>query len=216
MGTPQICRVKLKACRHDSLSDDLHASDRLHTCTSTSYAEANRVHGRKYPDRGSTEGTYLCVPHRTSFQPSCIRLGIKGQRDPVLVQLNTDIQRITSRMRASLVSAEAAVAGLLPAGASASDTGVVASASPPSGNAQTEELSSDVADSNPYSRLMALQKMGVVNDYQKIRACTVAVVGIGGIGSVAAEMLTRCGAASHSRAGVYQDAKQWPRVNQRQ
>jgi hypothetical protein len=27
-------------------------------------------------------------------------------------------------------------------------------------------MSADVVDSNPYSRLMALQRMGVVNDYQ--------------------------------------------------
>lgn len=29
--------------------------------------------------------------------------------------------------------------------------------------------------------------------YQKIRSYTVAVVGVGGVGSVTAEMLTRCG-----------------------
>jgi hypothetical protein len=59
---------------------------------------------------------------------------------------------------------------------------------------------------------MALQRMGVVADYERIREKTVAIVvrvsgsclhgapltavtsqGIGGVGSVAAEMLTRCG-----------------------
>ncbi|EFN52074.1 hypothetical protein CHLNCDRAFT_9288, partial [Chlorella variabilis] len=54
-------------------------------------------------------------------------------------------------------------------------------------------MSSEVVDSNPYSRLMALQRMGIVKDYEKIRSKTVAVVGMGGVGSVAAEMLTRCG-----------------------
>jgi ubiquitin-like modifier-activating enzyme 5 len=54
-------------------------------------------------------------------------------------------------------------------------------------------MSGDVVDSNPYSRLMALQRMGVVRDYQRIRHASVAVVGVGGVGSVAAEMLTRCG-----------------------
>ena len=54
-------------------------------------------------------------------------------------------------------------------------------------------LSSEVRDDNPYSRLMALQRMGVVENYQHIREVTVAVVGVGGVGSVAAEMLTRCG-----------------------
>lgn len=54
-------------------------------------------------------------------------------------------------------------------------------------------MSSEVVDSNPYSRLMALKRMGIVHNYQKIRSYTVAVVGVGGVGSVTAEMLTRCG-----------------------
>lgn len=55
------------------------------------------------------------------------------------------------------------------------------------------KLSAEVKDSNPYSRLLALQRMGIVKDYEKIREVTVMVVGVGGVGSVAAEMLTRCG-----------------------
>ncbi|XP_075683221.1 ubiquitin-like modifier-activating enzyme 5 isoform X1 [Rhinoderma darwinii] len=54
-------------------------------------------------------------------------------------------------------------------------------------------MSAEVVDSNPYSRLMALKRMGIVQDYEKIRTYTVAVVGVGGVGSVTAEMLTRCG-----------------------
>ncbi|EOD08740.1 hypothetical protein EMIHUDRAFT_42963, partial [Emiliania huxleyi CCMP1516] len=54
-------------------------------------------------------------------------------------------------------------------------------------------LSDKVVDSNPYSRLMALKKMGVVKNYDEIRHKTVVVVGVGGVGSVAAEMLVRCG-----------------------
>merc|ERR1719150_3529206 len=54
-------------------------------------------------------------------------------------------------------------------------------------------MSSEVVDSNPYSRLMALKRMGIVDNYEKIRDYTVAVVGVGGVGSVVAEMLTRCG-----------------------
>ena len=54
-------------------------------------------------------------------------------------------------------------------------------------------MSSEVKDSNPYSRLMALQRLGVVSDYTQIRNFTVVVVGVGGVGSVVAEMLTRCG-----------------------
>ncbi|XP_022737589.1 ubiquitin-like modifier-activating enzyme 5 isoform X2 [Durio zibethinus] len=55
------------------------------------------------------------------------------------------------------------------------------------------DMSAEVVDSNPYSRLMALQRMGIVENYERIREFSVAIVGIGGVGSVAAEMLTRCG-----------------------
>ena len=35
--------------------------------------------------------------------------------------------------------------------------------------------------------------MGVVENYEKIREYSVIIIGVGGIGSVVAEMLTRCG-----------------------
>eukprot|EP01116_Phalansterium_solitarium_P007142 TRINITY_DN19658_c0_g1_i1.p1 TRINITY_DN19658_c0_g1~~TRINITY_DN19658_c0_g1_i1.p1 ORF type:complete len:406 (-),score=174.26 TRINITY_DN19658_c0_g1_i1:105-1322(-) len=54
-------------------------------------------------------------------------------------------------------------------------------------------ISSEVVDSNPYSRLMALKRMGIVDNYERIRDLSVAIIGLGGVGSVAAEMLTRCG-----------------------
>ena len=54
-----------------------------------------------------------------------------------------------------------------------------------------DAMSSQVVDSNPYSRLMALQRMGIVENYERIRDYTVVVVGVGGVGSVTAEMLTR-------------------------
>lgn len=56
-----------------------------------------------------------------------------------------------------------------------------------------DKMSSEVVDSNPYSRLMALQRMGIVQDYERVREKSVAVVGVGGVGSVTADMLTRCG-----------------------
>lgn len=62
-----------------------------------------------------------------------------------------------------------------------------------SARAKIAEMSSEVLSSNPYSRLMALKRMGIVNNYETIRSFTIAIVGIGGVGSVAAEMLTRCG-----------------------
>ncbi|KAI5691999.1 ThiF family [Leishmania braziliensis] len=55
------------------------------------------------------------------------------------------------------------------------------------------KFSAEVRDDNPYSRLMALQRMGVVDDYESIRDKAVAIIGAGGVGSVVAEMLTRCG-----------------------
>ncbi|XP_076826339.1 ubiquitin-like modifier-activating enzyme 5 isoform X1 [Brachyhypopomus gauderio] len=59
--------------------------------------------------------------------------------------------------------------------------------------AKIEQMSAEVVDTNPYSRLMALKRMGIVENYEKIRSFAVAVVGVGGVGSVTAEMLTRCG-----------------------
>lgn len=56
-----------------------------------------------------------------------------------------------------------------------------------------EKMSAEVVAENPYSRLMALKRMGIVDNYEKIREYSVAIVGVGGVGSVAAEMLTRCG-----------------------
>lgn len=55
------------------------------------------------------------------------------------------------------------------------------------------EMSAEVTDDNPYSRLMALKRMGIVKNYERIRNFSVAVVGLGGVGSVTCEMLTRCG-----------------------
>ena len=40
----------------------------------------------------------------------------------------------------------------------------------------------EVKDDNPYSRLMALKRMGVVENYEEIRKYAVIVVGIGGVG----------------------------------
>lgn len=46
-------------------------------------------------------------------------------------------------------------------------------------NARTkiDKISSEVNDKNPYSRLMALQRMGIVKEYEQIRMKSVAVVG---------------------------------------
>eukprot|EP01113_Clastostelium_recurvatum_P031619 TRINITY_DN3965_c0_g1_i2.p1 TRINITY_DN3965_c0_g1~~TRINITY_DN3965_c0_g1_i2.p1 ORF type:complete len:394 (-),score=108.18 TRINITY_DN3965_c0_g1_i2:74-1255(-) len=69
----------------------------------------------------------------------------------------------------------------------------VARASSHAVRGKIEVMSAEVVDSNPYSRLMALKKMGIVSNYEQIRHKSAIIVGLGGIGSVAAEMLTRCG-----------------------
>lgn len=43
------------------------------------------------------------------------------------------------------------------------------------------------------SRLYALKKMGLIENYEDITKKTVLVVGVGGVGSVTCEMLTRMG-----------------------
>ena len=39
-----------------------------------------------------------------------------------------------------------------------------------------QDMSAEVVDSNPYSRLMALQRMGIVDNYERIRDFSVAIV----------------------------------------
>jgi hypothetical protein len=39
-----------------------------------------------------------------------------------------------------------------------------------------QDMSSEVVDSNPYSRLMALQRMGIVDNYERIRDYSIAIV----------------------------------------
>lgn len=107
-------------------------------------------------------------------------------------QLGDQIQRINSRMAAALTAADASVAQSLgtPAAPAAAPP---PAAAPVQRRARIDKMSAEVVDSNPYSRLMALQRMGIVDNYEAIRSKTVAIVGIGGVGSVAAEMLSRCG-----------------------
>lgn len=43
-------------------------------------------------------------------------------------------------------------------------------------NGVCQDMSAEVVDSNPYSRLMALQRMGIVENYERIRDFSVAIV----------------------------------------
>ena len=58
---------------------------------------------------------------------------------------------------------------------------------------EKKPIPTDNLNTNPYSRLIALQKMGVLENYEKIRDYSAIIVGVGGVGSVTAEMLVRCG-----------------------
>ena len=58
---------------------------------------------------------------------------------------------------------------------------------------EPKKMSDEAVSTNPYSRLMALQKMGIVDNYEQIRNYSAIIVGVGGVGSVTAEMLVRCG-----------------------
>lgn len=57
----------------------------------------------------------------------------------------------------------------------------------------TEDKANEKLDDERHSRLTALEHMGVVEDYSLIMKKTILVVGVGGVGSVVVEMLTRCG-----------------------
>lgn len=95
--------------------------------------------------------------------------------------------------RGSSTSADELNAAIAAVGAAATPTDAGAQQEKLQQRERVDKLSDKVVDSNPYSRLMALKKMGVVANYERIREKTVIVVGVGGVGSVAAEMLTRCG-----------------------
>lgn len=50
------------------------------------------------------------------------------------------------------------------------------SKSAPVRRSKVKDMSAEVVDSNPYSRLMALQRMGIVENYERIREFSVAIV----------------------------------------
>jgi len=90
------------------------------------------------------------------------------------------------RLQAEVARLQAALAAATASSASASSHNNAPSSSPAAviGNSRPKvaSMSAEVRDDNPYSRLMALQRMGVVKDYERIRDFAVVVVGLGGIG----------------------------------
>eukprot|EP00878_Enallax_costatus_P039452 GHUV01045188.1.p1 GENE.GHUV01045188.1~~GHUV01045188.1.p1 ORF type:complete len:129 (-),score=42.84 GHUV01045188.1:441-827(-) len=87
-------------------------------------------------------------------------------------KLTEQVQRINSKLQAS-------IATLSQDGSPAPSTAAAGIASPEKANAaaasraKIDKMSAEVVDSNPYSRLMALQRMGIVKDYERIRTKTV-------------------------------------------
>jgi hypothetical protein len=102
-------------------------------------------------------------------------------------QMTFSMDRVAERMRTAIETAESGMA--MPASAPAPGD---------SSEQQARAMSIDSsAASSPYHRLMALQRMGTVESYARIRDKAVAILGLSGVGAAVAEMLTRCGVRQH-------------------
>jgi ubiquitin-like modifier-activating enzyme 5 len=92
----------------------------------------------------------------------------------LLLQLTEQVQRINSKLQNSISTLSETVVGNGSAAAGVSSSAAPAAANSSSGTrAKIDTMSAEVVDSNPYSRLMALQRMGIVKDYERIRSKTV-------------------------------------------
>ena len=80
-------------------------------------------------------------------------------------QLNEQVSRINAKLREAIDTKSAPQAHEPPPPLPTSLP--PASAAP---RLKVDKMSAEVVDSNPYSRLMALQRMGIVKDYEKIRS----------------------------------------------
>lgn len=93
------------------------------------------------------------------------------------VQLTDQVQRINTKLQDSLTTLSQASPSAGPAAAAAngnsSSAGAAGDADATAPREKIDKMSAEVVDSNPYSRLMALQRMGIVQDYEKIRQKTV-------------------------------------------
>jgi ubiquitin-like modifier-activating enzyme 5 len=59
--------------------------------------------------------------------------------------------------------------------------------------ARQDQWSSEPSEGNPYARIMALQDVGTVRQYQRVQGLSVMVIGCGGIGAAVADCLCRSG-----------------------
>ena len=86
-------------------------------------------------------------------------------------QLNEQVSRINAKLREAIATKSSPQAQEppppLPTSLPPASTSTHAPAAP---RLKVDKMSAEVVDSNPYSRLMALQRMGIVKDYEKIRS----------------------------------------------
>jgi hypothetical protein len=107
-------------------------------------------------------------------------------RSTCITQLADQIRALNAKLQATIGTVKAAAQ---PAAAAAA----AAAAPPQAGRERITGMSAEVVDSNPYSRLMALQRMGIVKDYEKIRDKTVGGgAGGGGYLAACAGLCVRC------------------------
>lgn len=94
-------------------------------------------------------------------------------------QLQDQVQRINTKLQNSLatLSAPTAAGGDGDAAAASNGNSSADAGATTAPRGKIDKMSGEVVDSNPYSRLMALQRMGIVNDYEAIRNKTVGWVG---------------------------------------
>ena len=89
------------------------------------------------------------------------------------LQLQEQAARITAELDAALGRPSNAQPSASAPAAAANGNNRAPAAPPPAGRQPIAAMSAEVVDSNPYSRLMALQRMGIVKDYERIRDKTV-------------------------------------------
>ncbi len=99
------------------------------------------------------------------------RLSLRTER--ARVQLNEHVSRITEKLHSTLALLNNPDAAGGPAAAPPTTAAAAAASAAAAGRHKIDKMSAEVVDSNPYSRLMALQRMGIVKDYERIRDKTV-------------------------------------------
>lgn len=111
------------------------------------------------------------------------------------MQLSAGITRLSERMKIALDAADSSMA--MPAASTASSESALTPPPKRSCGAGGSMCLAPVP-SNVHGRLVALQANGSVEQFERIREKAVAIVGLGAVGTAAAEMLARSGVLSCS------------------